>query len=366
MVDDHGLEVTTVRKILEENMRLPMENITLGSKLNQLAADITTQGGAVLECHMFSSEGNVKDLAMLECPSGDAFAAFADPMVLFNHNAMYVPVSNWEKTTKAMEESGTLSVTDRKVVVSYNLQYLFWHAESKQVVVGKVYATFASAKKWSGTGGMDSRRVEIELSAETAADAVRTMIGDRLPVGSQLAQLAKMMLEHTQRWLLTVHKHLDAELVKLTQMNILEEEALILLSEEVIIMFDRFYAIWRKRMDFVVKGNRVEYMVRCIWILLQVHMAMDDFVKDGLKYNLAISLAFIHFLTKQTGGNVSAGVGSQIQWLKEEIKKLGTVASDAKTAAAGASARCTMATNTADKVVKSFEKVFQANPSLKK
>jgi hypothetical protein len=208
--------------------------------------------------------------------------------------------------------------------------------------------------------------VEIELSADTAADAVRTMIGDRFLVGSQLAQLAQTMLEHTQRWLLMVHKHLDAKLVKLTQMNILEEEALILLSEEVIIMFDRFYAIRHKCMDLVVKGNRVEYMVRCIWISLQVHMAMDDFVKDGLKYNLAISAAFIHFLTKQTGGNVSAGVCSQIQSLKKEIKKLGTVALDAKMAAARASAHCTMATNTADKVAKSFENFFQANPSLKK
>ena len=102
-----------------------------------------------------------------------------------------------------------------------------------------------------------------------------------------------MKLEHTQPWLLTMHKHLNAELTKLMQMNILEEEALILLSEEEIIMFDRSYAIRHKWMDFVVKGSRLEYMVRCIWISLQVHMAMDDFVKDGLKYNLAISMAFI-------------------------------------------------------------------------
>jgi hypothetical protein len=140
---------------------------------------------------------------------------------------------------------------------------------------------------------MDGQRVEIELSADTAADAVRTMIADRLPAGSQLAQLAQMMLEHTQQWFLMMHKHLNAELTKLMQMNILEEETLILISEEVIIMFDRFYAVRRKRIDFVVKGSRLEYMVRCIWISLQVHMAMDDFVKDGLKHNLAISAAFI-------------------------------------------------------------------------
>jgi hypothetical protein len=72
---------------------------------------------------------------------------------------------------------------------------------------------------------------------------VRTGIADNLPVGSKLAQLATKMLEHTQSWLSKVNKHLDSELTKLTQMNISPEEALILLSEEVIIMFDRFYTI---------------------------------------------------------------------------------------------------------------------------
>ncbi len=188
VVDAHGLKVSTIRKIFEDNDRLVSENVTLLDKLDQLATDITAQGGAVLGCHMFSSKGKVRDLAMLKCPSGDAFAAFVDPMVLFNHNAMYVPVTNWEKMTRAMEEPGTLSVTNRKVVASYNLHYLFWHAEGKQVIAGKVLAAFASAEKWSGMGGMDGRRVEIELSADTAAEAVHTMIADRFPAGSQLAR----------------------------------------------------------------------------------------------------------------------------------------------------------------------------------
>ncbi len=59
-------------------------------------------------------------------------------------------------------------------------------------------------------------------------------------------------------------KHLDSEFVHLTQVNILEEDTFILLSEEVIIMFDCFHGIRRKRMDFMVNGLQVEYMVRCI------------------------------------------------------------------------------------------------------
>jgi hypothetical protein len=156
---------------------------------------------------------------------------------------MYSPDVGWEKTTKAMEESGVMSVTNHKVVASYNCNHAFWFTDGKPVVAGKVIGAFASAEKCTGTGGMDGRRVEIETSSETVGDCVRTMIADKLPAGSKLAQLATKMLEHTQSWLSKVNKHLDSELTKLTQMNISPEEALILLSEEVIIMFDRFYTI---------------------------------------------------------------------------------------------------------------------------
>ena len=46
------------------------------------------------------------------------------------------------------------------------------------------------------------------------------------------------MLEHTTNWFATVFKHLDSEFMGLTQVNISEDKTLILLSEEVIIMFD--------------------------------------------------------------------------------------------------------------------------------
>jgi hypothetical protein len=132
--------------------------------------------------------------------------------------------------------------------------------------------------------------VDIKLSSDTAADGVRAAIAGKLPAGCQLAQLALRMLEHTQSWFLTVHKHLDVELTKLTQMKTPPNDALILLSEEIIIMFGRFYAICHKCMDFVVKGRQVEYMVWCIQLTLQVHMVMDDFVKERMRYNLTIWL----------------------------------------------------------------------------
>jgi hypothetical protein len=49
---------------------------------------------------------------------------------------------------------------------------------------------------------------------------------------------------------------------------------------------------------------------------------MQEFFEGGLKYNLAILTAFVQFLTKQTGGNVSLGVGRQIKTLTDSIATL--------------------------------------------
>ncbi len=212
--------------------------------------------------HAFTSEIHLSQLCMKKCPKGDAFEAFVDPMVVFCFDQSYSPLTGWEMLTKAMEKSGSYPATDRKVVASYNAHHSYWFLEHKMVVAGKTLAAFALKDKWQGVGGMDGWRAEIELSLESSANGVRTAIEDKLPKESQLGQLALHMLKHTLNWFSVVFKHLDSEFTCLTQVHISEEETLILLSEEVIIMFDCFHTIRCKRMDFMVNGLRVDYMVR--------------------------------------------------------------------------------------------------------
>jgi ribosomal protein L12E/L44/L45/RPP1/RPP2 len=163
-----------------------------------------------------------------------------------------------------------------------------------------------------------------------------------------------------------VFKHLDSEFARLTQVNISEDETLILLSEEVIIMYDRFHAIRRKCMDFTVHGSRVEYMVRCIWVTMQVHMVMDEFTANGMKYNSTISAAFMRFLTKVTGGNAAAGMAGTVAALESKLKNLDNSIKEVKKEAAAATARAATANNAAEDAKKNLTKLYQANSSLKK
>jgi hypothetical protein len=89
------------------------------------------------------------------------------------------------------------------------------------------------------------------------------------------------MIDRTLSWFNTVHCHLNAELLQLAQLHISEDKCLNLLSEEIIVMFTMIHDIRKQHMEFMLKGKRVKYMVCCIWLTLQAHTVMDDFVKWG-------------------------------------------------------------------------------------
>jgi hypothetical protein len=151
ILDACGVCVATLGDAMQENVDLKLTNTHLEQRLDRLAADITAQGRVVLGRHTFTSELQLLQLCLKECPKGDAFAAFIDPMVVFCFDPSYVLMTGWDTLTKAMEKSGSHPVVDRKVVASLNAQYSFWFLEGKLVVAGKTLPAFASKEKWQGT-----------------------------------------------------------------------------------------------------------------------------------------------------------------------------------------------------------------------
>ena len=362
ITDENGERIGELGDFLSDVQALKTENVALKADLGAIKADLKAQGGIVFGQQLFTSESQLFTSAMLECPQGDAFALFVDSVSIFCHDAPYNPCTGWQKDTKDMADSGYMAVSDRKVVASYDCTTPFWFAEGKQVIGGEKMASFASPEKWSGEGGMIGRREQIENSAEAACDRLRQAIRDKLPLGGKLSELAIKMMDHTHGWYQKLHKHLDSELDKLKKMGISQANVLVLLSEEVIIIFERFNTIRRKRMDFRIKDNRVEYMVRCIWLALQVHVQMDEFMRDGLKYNSAISAAFVRFLTTQTGKKGDLDTSD----LESRVKNAEASVKEALKSAKEATQRAASASTNADSVKNSLTKLYASNSSLKK
>ncbi len=312
------------------------------------------------------------EVVLVEAPDGDAFEVFLDVMSLFCCDQNYDPSSGWAKLTKPLESN--YSITARKVVALYYQTYCYHYTEGKVAQAGIKLAAFKDYDKWNGVSGMDGRRKEIENLAANAAAIAKTWVGDKLPVDGRLAPLALKMIERYVKWIHTVHKHLDTEYMKLIQQHIAEEEALILLSEQVIIMYQQIQQVQSQWMEFMLtKGSKVAYMARCIWITCQVHQVMQDFVAGGLKNNPAISTAFVCFLTKQTSANIASGVNGQIKTLTDAVAMLKgsvsaatTAAKEATQAAKEANARATTANTNADAAKNGLNALYSKNSNLKR
>ena len=73
------------------------------------------------------------------------------------------------------------------------------------------------------------------------------------------------------------------------------------------------------------------YTLEIIWAALKCHMEAVELPEDALKYHALLSTAFIQFLPKQTGSNVSAGIGTRLTELRklarDEIKRVEDTAS---------------------------------------
>jgi hypothetical protein len=242
-------------------------------------------------------------------------------------------------------------------------------------VAGTTLAMFKNTDKWEGMSGMDGHRREIETSAGISAEIGKTWVADKLPPNGKLAPLAIKMIDKTVEWISKVHKHLDAELLMLTQQHITAEDALILLSKEVIIMFSRIQTERMQRMEFVAcRANKADYMTRCIWITLQVHRVMQEFVQGGFQYNSTIATAFMRFLVKTSAGNAAGGGGAgQLKTLTDKIEKLQTAAAMATTVSKDALkdskealTRASTVNTQADAAKNAVNSLYAKNPTLKR
>jgi hypothetical protein len=63
------------------------ENASLKVDLGSIKANLKAEGGIVFGQQLFTSESQLLTAAMLDCPQGDAFALFVDPVLLFCHDA---------------------------------------------------------------------------------------------------------------------------------------------------------------------------------------------------------------------------------------------------------------------------------------
>ena len=166
------------------------KNAHLRTQVKALSTEVSLQGGAVLDGLGFTSEAQVRECVLHECPKGGAFKVFLDLVLLFCCNPDK-PVPRWEKQTLTMDKS--YSATAHKVVSFYYKTHCVWYTGGKKVILGKLLAAFKTSDGWKGVSGMDGRRQEIETSAATLAEIAHQWVANKLPSKGLLVPLALKM-----------------------------------------------------------------------------------------------------------------------------------------------------------------------------
>ena len=106
ILDSCGDPVASMAELWRVVTELKASNMALTTRVSALTAEVSSQGGVVLGNMTFTSEAQIMQLVMMECPSGDAFEIFTDVMSLPCFDSSYEPAAGWEKTTKFMKRGG--------------------------------------------------------------------------------------------------------------------------------------------------------------------------------------------------------------------------------------------------------------------
>jgi hypothetical protein len=310
----------------------------------RLRSEIGGQGGVAVGSFSFGSIQELDDLVTAEMPAGGwfAFELFVDHSTLPCHNSNYDPGNStssieWSKATKDMGQKG-YSDPARKTVRSVNEAVSALYTGGKEAIAGSVIASFKTSGAWAGERGRDGQRHKIEEKINTAKMAVIASINGRLPVGSKLQQLALLLVELSVSWYVELHRHLDNDLQRLTQMGLEKEAVLVLLSEEIIILFTLIHNVRKKGQEFSTSTDPKTFMVQWIWLTLECHSAMEAEIRNGISSSGAINSAFVRFLTNQLAVmSKSGGGGTDSKWDSWKSKWEGKI-NDAVAAAGQAKA----------------------------
>ena len=363
--DATGMTVITLGQMIIWCENLTKENARLRS-------EIGGQGGVSVGTFSFASIQELEDLVTAELPAGGIFPfeLFVDLNTLSCHNSNFDPGNSmssieWSKATKDMVQKG-YSDAARKTVRVVNEPVSALYSGGKEAIAGSVIASFKTAGTWTGERGRDGQRHKIEEKINTAKMTVNASINGRLPVGSKLQQLAFLLVDLSVTWYVELHRHLDNDLQRLTQMGLEKEAVLVLLSEEIIILFTLVHNVRKKGQEFSASTDPKTFMVQWIWLTLECHSAMEAEIKNGISSSGAINSAFVRFLTNQLAVmSKSGGGGGDSKWDAWRTKWEGKI-NDAVAAAGQAKADAKGSLSESGSSKTAIEKLFTKNPTLKR
>ena len=302
---------------------------SMQAELN-LMMDRTSETGIAFYNWTWPSMTELRTEMLRSMPNGEGLGAFVDPISIFPFGLFQNFTSeSILATLRAVRGAAFNSKTESDYICTFQQRYPTpLVGESTDIIAGKAITAMSSVSKWRGGGSLDGRKEEITSVIHSARERCDTYIRETLPSG-KWRDIALRASSDSQAFIVELFQHLDEELTKCMQLKIPEAQSLILISDQLKIVYDELY---ERRKHVIARADcaKAEVCATCFKATMDAHALMQEFRKAKFKHHHLISAVFVHFLTKQMGENTSAGVSAKLQEMEKSIKQMDASIENAK------------------------------------
>jgi hypothetical protein len=246
-------------------------------------------------------------------------------------------ISELGERVKLMIQCGIADQSCQKTIFSFERQYPpgFETNEGGTVKDGDTFPVFKSKKVWVGSDGRSGARAKYLAKVDTAAERAIAYVM-RYTKAGPLRELCLEMIRISQRFWTALYDYLNNDLERLLQFGIVEKECLVLVSEQMQIVFEQVFIKRMMMPEFsVVPGTKVsfEYAAQICFFTLQAHTAMADFTEKKFTGHGLLGNTFIRFLARQCGNSSAAAFESRLAAVEKKVKDVHKRVEDEATAA---------------------------------
>eukprot|EP00984_Skeletonema_dohrnii_P020224 scaffold9792_cov129-Skeletonema_dohrnii-CCMP3373.AAC.1 len=319
-----AVDVST--KVLVDGQLVSLEDIARSvfqhdDRLSNVEEAVKAKGGVVFAGKHISSEKELKSVLLEHGFTGMEISCVVDCWSLSKHEEEEIKDADKTASAKTFVALGYSDLDARVTRSNHEKTISVYCGTAKTMAPGTVADCFSTKDKWNGTATADGRSAEIIQSLHIAASNVGTFADDHLVDGDMQIQAKGLALRSLEFHTL-LHKHIHDTHLKLSQRGMDDKNIRILLSNQVYLIFKEMMAIRRKAYQMSIQGvSKIDRMVRQLWVTLQVHQKMDEFLKYSFEFHPVISSSFVRFLTDHLASGGGKG-GSSGGYDEKALKKL--------------------------------------------
>jgi hypothetical protein len=269
-------------------------------------------------------EAGLTTLLMEEDFDPSRVAVFCDMNSLLSHaTEAFKGIAELGERTKLMIQCGIADQSCQKTIFSFERQYPpgFETNEGGTVRDGDTFPVFKTKKVWVGSDGRSGARAKYLAKVDTASERAIAYVM-RYTKAGPLRELCLEMIRTSQRFWTGFFDYLNNDLERLIQFGISEKECLVLVSEQMQIVFEQVFIKRMMMPEFsVVPGTKVsfDYAAQIFFFTLQAHTAMVDFTDKKFTGHGLLGNTFIRFLARQCGNSSSAAFEARLSAVEKKV-----------------------------------------------